>query len=866
MSGFDRENNMNIQVCNHPDLFEPRPITSPFMLPSFQYSPSKLAVQAMQISPLMRLSDDILQLWSFEDDVITRDERDRLSVTKEQFVFFEDVNLDLPFSVQNSKFADYFAELGRSRGIERLRKFEFNFAISNKRSKRSPFGSTWRVVRACTVDVSGPFKHDRCLHRPLEYISTSNYVKSYLCRANELREMVEKFVFVIPKVMGEKNRLVSSCLPQSRPPPSAESLRISLLETYSILYSSQIRQTICFPDRKMVQFDSGKLQTLNTLLRDLKHGGHKCLIFTQMSKMLDILEVFLNLHAHTYVRLDGSTSIDRRQKLMDRFNSDPKLFCFILSTRSGGLGINLTGADTVIFYDSDWNPAMDAQAQDRAHRIGQTREVHIYRLVCASTVEENILMKAKQKRHLDYLVMTEGNFEEASLFSAKGLKDVLGDGLSNTVTDGVGTDEPKSGEVEAAMAAVEDDEDVCAMNELKSEVAQEQEEFDDNAAIQAEEDDDEVVAADTGKLGTTSISSAAKSAAVSTDTSEEKDMEAEFASWQASVGGDFRSLEMALKPVERFALKLRIEVDKYLSVFAIGEQQRLESVAAEAQELDEQWDVDEIEREKEEEEYRALAEGELLATNLTKDDVDSLRIWYLKERQKRSNELRRRRLTGAGWKLYIDHVTNVPFWYNEDTAQACYGKPKVIDEQERFAAALERGYSAAPEGIIISILKFLSPFPDRMSCQLVCARWYQISKNPCFFKRVLPVESGVRDSSAASGKAPQLAENTFSSVEAALALAHPGDTILLSCGHHWEKSLAVRVPVRIIGETDDPSRCVVELTDFLSITAVRGSVVFSGITIQRPSRKSLPNGPLITVNSSQISVHFFHHNCRSYFL
>ncbi|CAN0515400.1 unnamed protein product, partial [Ectocarpus sp. 8 AP-2014] len=86
-----------------------------------------------------------------------------------------------------------------------------------------------------------------------------------------------------------------------------------------------------------------------------------------------------------------------------RFNLDPKLFCFILSTRSGGLGINLTGADTVIFYDSDWNPAMDAQAQDRAHRIGQTREVHIYRLVTSSSIEENILKKAQQKRHLDFL-------------------------------------------------------------------------------------------------------------------------------------------------------------------------------------------------------------------------------------------------------------------------------------------------------------------------------------------------------------------------------------------------------------------------------------------------------------------------------
>jgi SNF2 family DNA or RNA helicase len=103
------------------------------------------------------------------------------------------------------------------------------------------------------------------------------------------------------------------------------------------------------------------LQELDMLLRRLKAGGHKALIFTQMARMLDILEVFLNLHGYTYLRLDGSTRPEQRQLLMQRFNSNPKLFVFILSTRSGGVGMNLTGADTVIFYDSDWNPAMDAQ-------------------------------------------------------------------------------------------------------------------------------------------------------------------------------------------------------------------------------------------------------------------------------------------------------------------------------------------------------------------------------------------------------------------------------------------------------------------------------------------------------------------------
>ena len=119
---------------------------------------------------------------------------------------------------------------------------------------------------------------------------------------------------------------------------------------------------------------------------------------------------------------------------MDQFNRDQRIFCFILSTRSGGLGVNLTGADTVIFYDSDWNPTMDAQAQDRCHRIGQTRDVHIYRsvghvfgpdahyyvlcvlfshiyrLICVATVEENILKKANQKRMLGDLAIEGGAF------------------------------------------------------------------------------------------------------------------------------------------------------------------------------------------------------------------------------------------------------------------------------------------------------------------------------------------------------------------------------------------------------------------------------------------------------------------------
>jgi len=109
-------------------------------------------------------------------------------------------------------------------------------------------------------------------------------------------------------------------------------------------------------------YDCGKLNMMIELLKKLKSKGSKALIFTQMSKMLDLFEYVLNLFNFTYVRLDGNTKIENRQIVVQKFNTDPKIFCFIASTRSGGIGLNLTGANTVIFYDTDWNPSMDRQA------------------------------------------------------------------------------------------------------------------------------------------------------------------------------------------------------------------------------------------------------------------------------------------------------------------------------------------------------------------------------------------------------------------------------------------------------------------------------------------------------------------------
>ncbi|KAJ2853063.1 swr1 complex component [Coemansia erecta] len=173
----------------------------------------------------------------------------------------------------------------------------------------------------------------------------------------------------------------------------------------------EVRQQIAFPEPFLLQYDCGKLQALERLLGRLIREGHRALVFTQMTKVLDILEKWLNLHGYRYLRLDGATKVEQRWRLTERFNHDPKWKVFISSTRAGGLGINLTGADTVIFYDSDWNHAMDAQCQDRCHRIGQQREVHIYRLISESTIEEAIWRKQCEKRWLNQVVIQEGRFD-----------------------------------------------------------------------------------------------------------------------------------------------------------------------------------------------------------------------------------------------------------------------------------------------------------------------------------------------------------------------------------------------------------------------------------------------------------------------
>ncbi|KAK4055648.1 putative DNA helicase ino80 [Microbotryomycetes sp. JL201] len=152
------------------------------------------------------------------------------------------------------------------------------------------------------------------------------------------------------------------------------------------------------PQLRKLILDSGKLAKLDSLLKELKAGGHRCLIYFQMTRMIDLMEEYLSFRQYKYLRLDGSTTIsDRRDMVLD-WQTRPDLFIFLLSTRAGGLGINLTAADTVIFYDSDWNPSNDAQAMDRAHRLGQTKQVTVYRFITRNTVDERIVQLARNKK------------------------------------------------------------------------------------------------------------------------------------------------------------------------------------------------------------------------------------------------------------------------------------------------------------------------------------------------------------------------------------------------------------------------------------------------------------------------------------
>ena len=166
-------------------------------------------------------------------------------------------------------------------------------------------------------------------------------------------------------------------------------------------------------------YNAGKMEMLDKILVRMKRQGSRVLIFSQMSRVLDILEDYCVFREHKYCRIDGSTAHEDRIAAIDDYNKpDSEKFVFLLTTRAGGLGINLTSADIVILFDSDWNPQADLQAMDRAHRIGQTKQVVVFRFVTEGAIEEKVLERAAQKLRLDQLVIQQGRAQQAAKAAA----------------------------------------------------------------------------------------------------------------------------------------------------------------------------------------------------------------------------------------------------------------------------------------------------------------------------------------------------------------------------------------------------------------------------------------------------------------
>nr|XP_011460706.1 PREDICTED: protein PHOTOPERIOD-INDEPENDENT EARLY FLOWERING 1 isoform X2 [Fragaria vesca subsp. vesca] len=623
------------KVCNHPDLFEGRPIVSSFDMNGINMQLSSSICSMLSPGPFSMVDLKGLGfVFSHLDFTMTSWESDEVKALATPSSLIKD-RVDLIHLVDIGGFKHHkhhkkmhgmniFEDIQRALMEERLRQAKEHAAAvawwNSLRCDRKPIYSTSLrdlvTVRHPVVEVA------HCKANPVSYMYSSklaDIILSPVERFQKTIDLVESFVFAIPAARAAPP--VCWCSKSESPVFLQSTYKQKCSQVLSPLLSpfrpAIVRRQVYFPDRRLIQFDCGKLQQLAVLLRKLKSEGHRALIFTQMTKMLDVLEAFINLYGYTYMRLDGSTPPEERQTLMQRFNTNPKFFLFILSTRSGGVGINLVGADTVIFYDSDWNPAMDQQAQDRCHRIGQTREVHIYRLISESTIEENILKKANQKRTLDNLVIQSGDYnteffkklDPMELFSghrALPIKNMQKEKNHNATEVSL-----SNVDLEAALKQAEDEADYMALKKVEQEEAVDNQEFTEEAVVRLE--DDELVNEDDMKVdeptdqGALMISSNKDNGMMLnvSDPNEERsltvacreddaDMMADvkqMAAAAAAAGQEISSFENQLRPIDHYAIRFLELWDPIVDKTAAESQVRFE---------EREWELDRIEKYKEE--------------------------------------------------------------------------------------------------------------------------------------------------------------------------------------------------------------------------------------------------------------------------
>lgn len=234
---------------------------------------------------------------------------------------------------------------------------------------------------------------------------------------------------LVDKTIDEMMRKIATDGGSASAPPTAVNNVLMQLRkncNHPDLISGGLDGSIHFPSADELVASCGKFRLLERLLVRLRAKGHKVLIFSQMTRLLDLVAHYCDERGLKVCRIDGSVHWEQRRNQIAEFNDlSTDSFIFLLSTRAGGLGLNLTSADTVIIYDSDWNPHQDMQAMDRVHRIGQTKPVHVYRLATSHSVEGKMLKRANSKLMLEKLVITQGNFQEMRDSSAPTTKSGL---------------------------------------------------------------------------------------------------------------------------------------------------------------------------------------------------------------------------------------------------------------------------------------------------------------------------------------------------------------------------------------------------------------------------------------------------------
>jgi DNA helicase INO80 len=438
------------KVCNHPDLFERADTWSPFSFASFAETPSFLREgQNVRVGytsrnfieysvPRLigrnggrldiagpengkagfrgRYLDNLMNVWNPHNMELSAREASAFS-----WLRFSDLSATEASKIAKNGLFQRALDVGN----QDIKLGQYETCYGDENDKFEPKHSMLRIVsrkdRSPLLDVTSEGYMRNLLNvSQSAFESTGLNVIEPCAKPRASAPPVELYC-ASQGVIAEKQRDFFNPSVRNALFGVSDKTEHNILETKSESTALTVRNTLPLPTNERTRFthieapsmsrfvtSSGKLARLDALLKELKAGDHRVLLYFQMTRMIDLMEEYLTYRNYKYCRLDGSTKLEDRRDTVADFQSDNSIFVFLLSTRAGGLGINLTAADTVIFYDSDWNPTIDSQAMDRAHRLGQTRQVTVYRLITRGTIEERIRKRALQKEEVQRVVISGG--------------------------------------------------------------------------------------------------------------------------------------------------------------------------------------------------------------------------------------------------------------------------------------------------------------------------------------------------------------------------------------------------------------------------------------------------------------------------